>query len=286
MPHYQVLRLLAIQPNSTNPDALVLQACLHTMTTFDETVQEIRSYFNSGVTASMQWRRGQLLALKAMLEKHEMEWAEALASDLRRPMLEARAEVVICLKDLNDSLQFAKWMQPEKLASPALIWPCNSELRHEPLGVVLVIGSFNVPLQSNFKALISSMAAGNCCVIKPSETCKKSQDLMLKLIPRYLDGAAFRVIIGGATETALLLKSRWDFIVFTGSQRVAKIVQRAAAEFLTPTILELGGKNPVIVDNNPGLSCLEGPWLVSPCLSDSILMPQSSQGLWICLRSG
>lgn len=239
------------------------------MDAFEVMVQDLRGYFMTNVTKPAEWRKSQLMALKQMLTKHEMEWAEAMAADLKRPLLEARAEVVIALKDLNDSMQFQQWMRPEKLPSPALVWPCNTELRHEPIGVVLVIGAFNVPLQSTFKTLVSSMAAGNCCVVKPSEQCPKSEQLMVKLLPKYLDTKAFRVVTGGPVETERLLKVQWDFIVFTGSQRVAKIVQKAAAEFLTPTILELGGKNPVIVDNNPGSLALLAKRLISTKLANA-----------------
>eukprot|EP00961_Rhodomonas_salina_P201122 2712910-Rhodomonas_salina.2 len=98
------------------------------MDAFEVMVQDLRGYFMTNVTKPAEWRKSQLMALKQMLTKHEMEWAEAMAADLKRPLLEARAEVVIALKDLNDSMQFQQWMRPEKLPSPALVWPCNTEV--------------------------------------------------------------------------------------------------------------------------------------------------------------
>eukprot|EP00961_Rhodomonas_salina_P227311 3073422-Rhodomonas_salina.2 len=99
------------------------------MGAFEVMVQEVRGYFMTHATKPAQWRRRQLLALKEMLTKHEMEWAEAMAADLGRPMLEARAEVVIALYELNTALKsMHKWISPEKIATPALIWPCNSEV--------------------------------------------------------------------------------------------------------------------------------------------------------------
>lgn len=123
--------------------------------------------------------------------------------------------------------------------------------RHpDPLGVVLIMGAWNYPFQLTLGPLAGALAAGNCVVVKPSELAPASAELMAKLIPRYLDADAVKVVTGGISETTELLRERFDYIFFTGSTPVGKIVRAAANEHLTPVTLELGGKSPVYIDSS------------------------------------
>jgi aldehyde dehydrogenase (NAD+) len=145
-------------------------------------------------------------------------------------------------------LSLSSWMQPEYVESPLTLAPASSYIHREPYGVVLLIAPFNYPVQLVVQPLLSILAAGNCCVVKPSEMTPATSAALADLLPRYLDPQAVCCVQGAVAESTALLKLSWDFIFFTGSEAVGRIVARAAAEHLTPVMLELGGKSPVIVD--------------------------------------
>ena len=141
------------------------------------------------------------------------------------------------------------WMQPVFTKIPALAAPSTSEIRYEPLGVVLIIAPFNYPIYLALGPLLGAIVAGDCAVIKPSELTKASEALLTKLIPQYLDNDCYKVATGAISTTTSLLNQRWDKIFFTGSTRVGKVVAEAAAKYMTPVALELGGKSPTIIDS-------------------------------------
>ena len=141
------------------------------------------------------------------------------------------------------------WMKPTFTKLPAIAAPSTSEIKYEPLGVVLIIAPFNYPIYLLLGPLLGAIVAGDCAVVKPSELTKSSEALMFKLIPQYLDTSCYEVVIGGISTTTSLLNQRWDKIFFTGSTRVGKVVLQAAAKHMTPVALELGGKSPTIIDS-------------------------------------
>merc|ERR1719204_2748803 len=138
-------------------------------------------------------------------------------------------------------------MQPRKYNSQPID---TCEVRPEPLGVVLIIPTWNYPVQMLALPLIGALAAGNCVVIKPSEIAPHCSALFAKLIGQYLSPDVVRVVEGSIPETTALLKERFDLILYIGSTYVGKIIMKAAAEHLTPVILELGGKSPTFVDGS------------------------------------
>ena len=140
-------------------------------------------------------------------------------------------------------------MQPVFTMQNAMTAPSTSEIRYDPLGVVLIIAPFNYPFYLALAPLLGAIEAGDCAVIKPSELTKASEALLFKLIPLYLDNDCYKVVIGGITTTTSLLNQKYDKIFFTGSTRVGKIVAQSAAKFMTPVALELGGKSPTIIDS-------------------------------------
>jgi acyl-CoA reductase-like NAD-dependent aldehyde dehydrogenase len=142
------------------------------------------------------------------------------------------------------------WMKPTFTKMPAIAAPATSEIRYEPLGVVLIIAPFNYPFYLTLGPLIGAIAAGNCSMIKPSELTKCTEAIILKLIPQYMDNDAVEVVTGAIKTTTSLLNQKWDKIFFTGSTRVGKVVAQAAAKHLTPVALELGGKSPTIIDKS------------------------------------
>jgi aldehyde dehydrogenase (NAD+) len=221
-----------------------------------DVVAKLREAFDSGRTRPIAWRRRQLQRLGDMLDDNEERLLEALAKDLGKPKVEAYAGEVGYLKgDVKHSLKHLRnWMKPERVKTPIMNFKGTSEIQREPLGVVLIIGPWNYPIQLLLAPLVGAISAGNCAFIKPSEVASHSAALMSELIPKYLDPDCVKVVQGGIPETTEILAQRFDHIFFTGSTFVGRIVMQAAAKHLTPVTLELGGKSPAIVDRNVDLA--------------------------------
>jgi aldehyde dehydrogenase (NAD+) len=206
--------------------------------------------FQSGATRSFEFRRLQLQKLSRLLEESEAPIAEALASDLGKPAFEAyasetgflRAEVAFALSNL------ARWMRPERVPSPLALFPAASRIEREPLGVVLIVAPWNFPVQLTLGPWIGALAAGNCAVLKPSELAPRSAELIAERVSANFPPELVAVVTGGADTAKALLELPFEHVFFTGSAAVAREVAAAAAKRLTPVTLELGGKNPVIVD--------------------------------------
>src|SRR5207245_8489224 len=145
------------------------------------------------------------------------------------------------------------WMKPAPVSTPEWLTPSNVEVRFEPLGVGLIIGTWNYPVMLSLSPLIAAISGGNAAVVKPSEIAPATSEVISRLIPEYLDRDAFSVVQGAAPVATALLEQQWDHIFFTGGTTVAKIVMTAAAKNLTPVVLELGGKNPTIVHSSANL---------------------------------
>lgn len=139
-------------------------------------------------------------------------------------------------------------MTPEKVKTSMTTFPSSAEIVSEPLGVVLVISTWNYPFMLALEPVIGAIAAGNAVVLKPSEIAPATSSLLAKLLEEYVDNSAIKVVEGAVAETSALLEQKWDKIFYTGSGRVGRIVMSAAAKHLTPVILELGGKCPAVVD--------------------------------------
>ncbi|CAN6459074.1 unnamed protein product [Victoria cruziana] len=146
-----------------------------------------------------------------------------------------------------------KWMKPEKACVSLASIPGSAEIISEPLGVVLVISAWNYPFLLSLDPVLGAIAAGNAVVLKPSEVSPASSSLLASLVSDYLDNSAIRVVEGAVDETTALLEQKWDKIFYTGSTRVGRVVMTAAAKHLTPVVLELGGKCPVVVDSKTDL---------------------------------
>lgn len=190
-----------------------------------------------------------------MVSENESLITAALAADLGKPDFEARfAECITVQTDIKATLdEIDEWMKPVSCPTPAALLPGSSFVQRDPYGVVLIIGPFNYPFQLSILPLVAAISAGNCAVIKPSELTPKTSELISTLIPKYMDQRAFKVVLGAIPETGALLAEKWDYIFFTGSDVVGKIVAKAAAENLTPCTLELGGKSPVIIADDADL---------------------------------
>ncbi|KAF3447002.1 hypothetical protein FNV43_RR12182 [Rhamnella rubrinervis] len=217
--------------------------------------EELRASFISCKTRSYEWRRSQLKNLLKVAEYHEQEIIEALRSDLSKPEFESYVQEISMVKNsCKLALKELKhWMKPEKVKTSLTTFPSSAEIVSEPFGVILVISAWNYPFLLSLDPVIGAIAAGNAVVLKPSEIAPATSKLLAKLIGEYLDTSSIRVVEGAVKETSALLEQKWDKICYTGNARVGRIVMTAAAKHLTPVLLELGGKSPVVVDSSINL---------------------------------
>jgi aldehyde dehydrogenase (NAD+) len=221
-----------------------------------DTVARLRATFESGRTRPLRWRRDQLEALRAMLVEREADLLAALKADLGKPPTEAWAtDVGFVISEITHALRHLRaWSRPERVWAPMVTRPASARIVREPVGVALVIAPWNYPVQLLLSPLVGALAAGNCVVGKPSEVAPATAAALAELLPKYLDTDAVAVVEGGVAETQALLAQRFDYIFYTGNGRVGRIVMEAAARHLTPVTLELGGKSPVIVDDDADLA--------------------------------
>nr|QYV43142.1 FALDH2 [Colaphellus bowringi] len=225
------------------------------MTNISEVVASARDAFNSGVTKSYEFRLGQIKALLKLVEENDKLLAETIMKDVRKPKFEAVIfEVNYVKNDLRNVIFNLKdWMEPEK-PDKSLTFAMDTVLiQPEPYGVALIIGAWNYPIQLCLAPFLGAIAAGNTVILKPSEIAPHTANLLAELIPKYLDPKCYQVVKGGIPETTKLLEERFDYIFYTGSCAVGKIIHQAASKNLTPITLELGGKSPVYIDSTADL---------------------------------
>nr|QTQ95047.1 aldehyde dehydrogenase family 3 member H1 [Paeonia lactiflora] len=217
--------------------------------------KDLRGTFASGKTRSYEWRASQLKNLIKMVNDNEKDIIDALHSDLAKPELEAFISEISMLKSscIYSLKQLKRWMTPEKVKTSMTTFPSSAEIVSEPLGVVLIISAWNYPFLLSLDPVVGAIAAGNALVLKPSEVAPASSSLLAKLLAKYMDCSAIKVVEGAVVETSALLEQKWDKIFYTGNGKVGRIVMAAAAKHLTPVVLELGGKSPVIVDSDVNL---------------------------------
>jgi aldehyde dehydrogenase (NAD+) len=220
-----------------------------TEATIRPTVARLRQTYRDGRTRPVAWRIGQLDALHQMIVEREADFVAALAEDLSRGRTEAwladLAPVVTEIKYARKHVH--TWVRPARVRAPLAVQPGRAWVVREPLGVVGVIGPWNYPIYLLLAPLVGALAAGNCAVIKPSEQTPAVSAALARLVPEYLDGDAVAIVEGGKAESLRLIDQGLDHLCFTGSPEVGKVIMAAAAEYLTPVTLELGGKCPVIV---------------------------------------
>lgn len=219
---------------------------------YSSLIQKQREFFNSGKTRDLEFRRKSLKTLQTLLLENADAFREALHKDLAKPEIEAytteiaylNGEVEEALKNLN------KWAKPKRISTPLVLLPAKSHIHSEPYGTVLIIAPWNYPLQLAVSPMIGAMAAGNTIILKPSEVTRHTQTLLVSLLEQAFPQEYVACIGGGLAESQALLEEKYDFIFFTGSTRVGKIVMEKAARHLTPVCLELGGKSPCIIEED------------------------------------
>jgi aldehyde dehydrogenase (NAD+) len=209
----------------------------------------LRATYATGRTRSYEWRVQQLEALKRLLVERERDIVEAVKTDLGRNDFDSWfGDVAPPKGDVEYALKHLKgWMKPERRKVPLVHRPMSARIQHEPLGVVLVIGPWNYPVNLSLGPVVAALAAGNCVVLKPSEVAPATSRLLAELVPAYLDNDAVAVIEGDGVITQELLAQGFDLAFFTGGTEIGRKIMAGAASTLTPVILELGGKSPVFV---------------------------------------
>ena len=240
-------------------------------------VQCQKEYFNTNITKSFEWRLDQLDRLSRMLSENRNAFSEAVGSDFKTALSEKVFEVAALIGLVERTKANLKaWMAPVEVAVPVFLRETGHKavVYREPYGVSLIMGPFNGPLLLLMRPAITALAAGNTCILKVSEA-PATATLLLDLVPKYFEPGALTALAASRDQAAALLRLPFDFIFFTGSARVGRIVMRAAAENLTPVLLELGGQNPAVVDKSAnlrdaakkiswGATAWGGQWCTSP----------------------
>jgi len=225
-----------------------------TLTGHNGLLQSVRRFYESGETRTYDFRKTQLLKLKAEVLQHEQQLYNALYKDLKKNPEESWVtEIGFVIAEINDALKNLKlWMRQEKASTNLLNFPSSSYVLCEPLGVVLIIAPWNYPMQLLFTPLIGAIAAGNCVVLKPSEFAPASVVVMRKIIQETFSREYILYVEGdGATVvTEMMNNFAFDHVFFTGSTIVGRIIYQMAAKNLVPVTLELGGKSPCVVERD------------------------------------
>jgi aldehyde dehydrogenase (NAD+) len=216
---------------------------------------EQREFFRKGNTKSVSFRINGLKTLRKAILDHEDDITEALRKDLSKAPFESYAtEIGIVLEELGYAIKhLSKWAKPKKVITPLVHFPSSGLILPEPHGVSLIMSPWNYPFNLSFVPLIGSMAAGNCTMLKPSAYSLHTSSIMAQIIAENFDEGYIAVIEGGREANKELLNQCFDYIFFTGSVAVGKLVMESASKNLTPVTLELGGKSPCIVNADANL---------------------------------
>jgi len=248
------------------------------MNPFQELFDRQKRYFATGVTRSREWRIEQLDRMGRLIAENEAALQQAIGRDFKTASQEQMFETQACfVETVYQKSPLDEWMKPTQTPVPKALAATGHRgvVYRDPYGVALIIGPFNGPLLLLLRPAITALAAGNCCVLKLSMALEATSSLLMELVPKYFEPEAVAAVAGHREETTELLKLPFDFIFFTGSTSTGKVVARAAAENLTPVLLELGGQNPALVDETAnikdaakkivwGATAWGGQWCTSP----------------------
>ncbi len=225
------------------------------MSEFQSILKNQQRFFRDGHTKPLEFRIKQLNTLKTLLKENEEIFIDAVYQDFKKPPFETfGTEIGLIINEINFALKnLEKWIRPESVPSSLVNFPSKNYILKEPYGNVLIIAPWNYPIQLCLLPLVGALAAGNTAVIKPSELTTQTSAVLDKLIASYFQPEVATVVLGGVETSSELLELPFNYIFFTGSTRVGKIIMQSAAKRLIPVTLELGGKTPCIVDESADL---------------------------------
>ena len=214
-----------------------------------------KEFFATGQTRELTFRMYQLQLLAKTIRENQEVLEAALKKDLGKSSFESYAtEIGFVLADIRYTIRnLQKWMADQKAKTPVYLFPGRSKIQKEPYGSVLILGPYNYPVQLLLEPLIGAIAAGNCAVLKPSELTPHVSSAICQMIHTTFQEEYIACVEGDAAINQTLLAQEFDYLFFTGSECVGKIVMKAAAEHLTPVTLELGGKSPVVIEKSANL---------------------------------
>lgn len=234
------------------------------MINYSELLSKQRNYFQTGATKNLAFRIKALQKLNQVIREGEKRLIQSLKEDLNKSEFDAYStEIGIVLEEIRYTLKnIRSWAKPKKVKTPLTHIGAKSYIYPEPYGVAFIIAPWNYPFQLAVAPLIGAIAAGNCAVIKPSELTPRTSLVLAELINSHFPEEYIAVVEGGKETSEALLKENFDYIFFTGSVQVGKIIMESAAQHLTPVTLELGGKSPCIVhvDANLKLAAKRIAW--------------------------
>jgi aldehyde dehydrogenase (NAD+) len=267
---------------SSGPKTAIFQAAMAQPASEETRAEDLfnkqKRSFASDATKTYEWRIDQLDRLIRMLKENYKRFSDASCDDFKTAVQENVFEVSASIASTEfTKSQLKEWMKPVEAPLQKFLAASGHRgiVYREPYGVALIICPFNGPLLLSLRPAVAALSAGNPCILKLSEALPATDELLLELIPKYFEPEALSAVVGGKDVVNKLLSLPFDFIFLTGSVGVGKVVMRAAAEHLTPVLLELGGQNPAIVDetaNIPdaakkivwGAMAWGGQWCTSP----------------------
>lgn len=228
-----------------------------------------KEYFQSDATLPLEFRLAQLRSLYRGIKRFEPQILEALRSDLGKSAEESyMSEIGMCLTEIRHTARHLReWSRPQRVPTPLMHFPGSSRIVREPRGVCLIIAPWNYPFLLAVGPMISAIAAGNCVTLKPSEYAPATAAVLEKMLDVCFEGRFCRTVTGGTEVSAAETARPYDMIFFTGSTAVGRKVMAAAAQNLTPVVLELGGKSPCIVDETADLPVAAARIIWGKCLN-------------------
>ncbi len=267
--------------------------------TIHEMVKMQREAYASAPPPTYRERMAALCALRTAVEKNEAAVLDALKKDLNKTAHEAyMTEIGMVLSEITDAQRHLKrWMRPMRKAPSVGQIPAQARMYKEPYGVVLIMAPWNYPFQLSLSPLVGALAAGNRCIVKPSNYAPETASILSKIITEAFEPSLVSVVLGGRAENSSLLDEKFDYIFFTGGVTVGRLVLEKAAQHVTPVTLELGGKSPVIVEKTADIAlaakriafgkCLNsGQTCVAPdyCLADESIRDELLKALAAQMR--
>ena len=225
------------------------------MTDYSKILELQKHFFREGNTKPLSFRKEQLHALKKLLKDNEKLISDAVYKDFKKPAFETfGTEIGLVINEINYAIKnLEKWVKPDKVSSSLANFPSENYILKEPYGSVLIIAPWNYPVQLSLLPLVGALAAGNTAIIKPSELTPHTSETLSGLIEQFLSRDCVAMCTGGVEVSSALLDLNFDYIFFTGSTRVGRIIMQKVSERLTPVTLELGGKSPCIIDETADL---------------------------------
>lgn len=223
------------------------------MTDTEQSIHDLvnaqRTFFNSGTTRPLSFRRAMLKKLREAILLHEKDILSAVHTDLGKSDFEAfTTEITLVIREISAMLHsLNRWAKPERRSAGLFNFPGSARVYHDPHGVCLVMSPWNYPFQLTIMPLVGAIAGGNTAIVKPSAYAPATQDLIARLLTEAFDPQYITTVRGGREANQNLLEQHFDYIFFTGGTQVGSIVMEKAAKYLTPVTLELGGKSPCII---------------------------------------